>query len=185
MRCLLDKVTARHIMEGMLKLVEGRTVTSAELFALYFYRRARPGGIELFILPQTENLLRRLEQFPRYAVLIRRFLGTMKVFRPARYFKSLAKRDPDLSGRWARRLREYGFTKEDAEVLALATFGTTEDVDVLGMHVVATFDQPMMNQWSAQQAEIQKRLSNMRRNLRGPYRHVSLPTVERPELIGI
>ena len=24
MRCLLDKVTARHIMEGMLKLVEGR-----------------------------------------------------------------------------------------------------------------------------------------------------------------
>ena len=28
MRCLLDKVTARHIMEGMLKLVEGRTVTS-------------------------------------------------------------------------------------------------------------------------------------------------------------
>ena len=75
MRCLLDKVTARHIMEGMLKLVEGRTVTSAELFALYFYRRARPGGIELFILPQTENLLRRLEQFPRYAVLISPFLG--------------------------------------------------------------------------------------------------------------
>lgn len=30
MRCLLDKVTARHIMEGMLKLVEGRTVTSVE-----------------------------------------------------------------------------------------------------------------------------------------------------------
>ena len=36
MRCLLDKVTARHIMEGMLKLVEGRSVTSTdtELFAL-------------------------------------------------------------------------------------------------------------------------------------------------------
>ncbi len=45
MRCLLDKVTARHIMEGMLKLVEGRTVTSTELFALYFYQRAHSDGI--------------------------------------------------------------------------------------------------------------------------------------------
>jgi hypothetical protein len=173
MRCLLDKVTARHIMEGMLRLVEGRTVTPAELFALYFYRRARPRGIELFITPQTERLLKRLEHLPRYAGLIRRFLGTTKVSLPARYFK-----------RWARRLREYGFTSEDADVLALATFGTTQDVDVLGMHVVATFDQPMINQWDAQQAEIQQQLTNMRRNLRGPYRHVSLPTVERPERIA-
>ncbi len=45
MHCLLDKVTARHIMEGMLKLIEGRTITSAELFALYFYQRARSDGI--------------------------------------------------------------------------------------------------------------------------------------------
>ena len=41
MRCLLDKVTARHIMEGMLKLVEGRSTTSAELFALYFLECAK------------------------------------------------------------------------------------------------------------------------------------------------
>ena len=43
MRCLLDKVTARHIMEGMLKLMEGRSTTSAELFALYFFQRAHYG----------------------------------------------------------------------------------------------------------------------------------------------
>lgn len=50
MRCLLDKVTARHIMEGLLKLVEGRTVTSVALLALYFYQRARSNEITLFIL---------------------------------------------------------------------------------------------------------------------------------------
>ena len=66
MRCPLDKVTARHIMEGMLKLVEKRAVTSTELFALYFYQGARSGGIALFILPQTHNLLKRLERLPRY-----------------------------------------------------------------------------------------------------------------------
>ena len=174
MRCLLDKVTARHIMEGMLKLIKGRRVTSTELFALYFYQRASPGDITLFILPQTHNLLKRLEHLPRYVVLIRRFLAATQVCHPARYFK-----------RWTRRLREYGFTKEDAEVLALSTFGTTANGDVLGMHVVATFDQPMINQWSAQREEIQRRLSDMQRNLETPYCHVFLPTVERPEFIGI
>ena len=53
------------------------------------------------------------------------------------------------------------------------------------MHVVATFDQPMINQWSAQREEIQRRLSDMQRNLETPYCHVFLPTVERPEFIGI
>ena len=82
MRCLLDKVTARRIMEGMLKLVEGREVTSTELFALYFYRRSPSNGIALFILPQTHNLLKRLEHLSRYVVLIRSFLAVHKLFTP-------------------------------------------------------------------------------------------------------
>ena len=69
--------------------------------------------------------------------LIRFFLARTEVAQSTRYFK-----------RWARRLRDYGFTKEDAEVLALATFGTNQNADILGMHVVATFDQPMINQWT-------------------------------------
>ena len=174
MRCLLDKVTARHMMEGMLKLVAGRTVTSTELFALYFYQHTRSSGTTLFILPQTHNFLKRLEHLSRYVLLIHHFLAVAQVAQPARYFK-----------RWARRLREYGFTKEDAEVLALATFGTTSSGDILGMHVVATFDQPMINRWTAQRTEIQRRLLNMQRHLEPPYCHVSLPTVERPELIRI
>lgn len=174
MRCLLDKVTARHIMEGMLKLVEGRAVTSTELFALYFYQRARSDRIASFILPQTHNLLKRIEHLSRYVLIIRHFLAVVEVVQPTRYFK-----------RWARRLREYGFTKEDAEVLALATFGTNSSRDILGVHVIATFDQPMINQWTAQRTEIQRRLLNMQRHLEPPYCHASLPTIERPELIQI
>lgn len=174
MRCLLDKVTARHILEGMLKLVEGRSVTSTdtELFALHFYQRAHSNNITLFILPQTYNLLKRLNHLSRYVVIIRHFLAATQVSYPARYFK-----------RWTRRLQEYGFTKEDAEVLALATFGTTPNGDILGMHIVATSDQPMINQWRTCHGEIQRRLLNMQRNLEAPYCHVSLPLVERPEFI--
>ena len=83
MRCLLDKVTACHIMEGMLKLVEGRTVTSTELLALYFYQRARSNEIALFILPQTHNLLKRSEHLSRYVAIIRHFLRSTQVVLPA------------------------------------------------------------------------------------------------------
>ena len=89
---------------------------------------------------------------------------------PTRYFK-----------RWARRLRDYGFTREDTGVLAIATFGTTSAADMLGMHVIATFDQPMINQWEARQTEIATRLRDMLRNLRKPYYYAPKPLVQRPE----
>ena len=65
-------------------------MTSTELFALYFYQRARSGGITLFILPQTHNLLKRLEHLSRYIVIIRRFLEATQVSYPAQYFKRWA-----------------------------------------------------------------------------------------------
>jgi hypothetical protein len=172
MRCLLDKVTARNIMQGLLKLTEGREPTDVELFALDLYSRATVQGITLFILPQTEKVLQRLTNLPHFAELIHSFLARTQVAQPARYFK-----------RWARRLRDYGFTKEDADVLALATFGTNQSADILGMHVVATFDQPMINQWTAQLEAIQKRLSSMQCNIPVPYRRAPLPQVQRPEYI--
>jgi len=110
MRCLLDKVTARHIMGGLVKLSEGRSTTDAESFALDLYNRTAPSGIALFILPQTERVLRYLERLPHYAPLILLFRSQTQVTYPTRYFK-----------RWARRLRDYGFTREDAGVLAIGS----------------------------------------------------------------
>jgi len=48
------------------------------------------------------------------------FLKRVKVLYPGRYFK-----------RWARRLRDRTFTREDAKVLALGTFGTDEAGQIL------------------------------------------------------
>ena len=49
MRCLLDKVTARRILEGLLKLAEARELTDDEIFALDFFERAAHEGLRLFI----------------------------------------------------------------------------------------------------------------------------------------
>ena len=176
MRCLLDKVTARRIMEGLLKLAEGREVTEAELFALDLYGRANAQGIRLFIVPSTDGILQRLASLPRYSVLIVLFRQQTAVLSPARYFK-----------RWARRLRDHGFAAEDAAVLALATFGTSSEADVLGVNVVATLDGPMIDQWSVQHTTIREHLTSMQRHLPLPYCDAPLPQVLRPEhvVVGI
>lgn len=173
MRYLLDKVTSRHTLEGLLKLIENQSITDAETSALYFFRKSVINGSELYILPHTKKILDRLEPLSRYTEIIRRFNRDTQVLYPAQYFKRLK-----------RRIQEYGFTNEDSEVLALATFGTTQNKDILGVHGIVTFDRPMINQWKTQHAVIQKRLFNMQRNLSSPYCKVSLPIVEHPEFIA-
>lgn len=133
MRCLLDKVTARCIIQGLLKLAENQNLTSEELFALDLFSRATPQTLDLFIAPPTESVLQKLAQITRYSALIHYFLNRVDTAQPTHYFK-----------RWARRLRDYSFTPEDAVILALATFSTNQDDTILGMQFVATYDQPMI-----------------------------------------
>jgi hypothetical protein len=169
-RFLLDKVTARRILEGLLKLAEARGLTAEEAVALDLYERAGSHGLRQFMVPSTESVLRRLGERPRYTAIIHLFRQYVEVAFPTRYFK-----------RWARRLQGYGFTPEDAGVLALGTFGTDQDARILGMHVVVTFDQPMVTQWATQRAAIQAHFAAMQQGLPMPYRQTDLPQVLRPE----
>ncbi len=172
MRCLLDKVTARYALQGLLKLAENRELTREELFSLDLVSRATASNINIFITPPTAHILHQIAEQPRYSALIGLFLKKTDVASPARYFK-----------RWARRLRDFNFSREDAAVLALSTFGTNHDASIIGMGFVATYDQPMIINWSNEKQRIQKRLSSMRVQLPKPYCRVSLPEVLQPERI--
>jgi hypothetical protein len=98
-RFLLDKVTARRILEGLLKLAEARDLTAEEVIALDLYERAGSHGLRQFMVPSTESVLGRLGDRPRYTAIIHLFPQHVEVAFPTRYFK-----------RWARRLQGYGFT---------------------------------------------------------------------------
>jgi DNA-binding transcriptional MocR family regulator len=169
---LLDKVVARRIMEALLKLASAQDLTAEEVDALSLYERADVRGIRLFMAPPTHHILERLVLSTQYAPLIALFRARAEVALPTRYFQ-----------RWSRRLRDQGFTREDAAVLALGTFGTSRAADVLGMHFVATLDQPMVNHWQTRQPAIRERLVAMQRQLNPPYRDAFLPQVRRPENI--
>lgn len=172
MRCLLDKVVARYTLTGLLKLAEGAAMTREELFSLDLFVRAESISLRLYMAPSSARVLQRLVELPRYSTIVRRFRERVGVVFPTRYYK-----------RWARRLRNYSFGREDAAVLALATFATNEEATILGMHFVATYDQPLINNWTAQEENLRVRLETMRRNVPDPYCDALLPQVLRPEQI--
>ena len=174
MRCLLDKVTARRILEGLLKLAESRDLTDDEILALDLFERAMHEDLRLFIIPPTYNVLRQLRDLPRYAALINLFLTRVELASPTRYFK-----------RWTRRLQEYGFTPEDAKVLALATFCTGEEADFIGVQAVVTFDQPMVRHWALQLPAIQEHLTTMQKDFAEPYQSAVLPQVLHPLQVSV
>ncbi len=172
MRCLFDKVTARYALQGLLKLAEGQDVNEHELFTLDLLERAAPDQIDIFIAPSTANILKNIAELPEYDELIQLFLTQVNIAFPTRYFK-----------RWARRLRDYNFTREDAAMLALASFGTNDSGTILGMHVLVTYDRPMARQWERQRPRIQKRFSAMTEGIAAPYNQAVLPEVLRSEQV--
>jgi len=171
-RCLLDKVVARRAVEGLLRLAEGDDLSDEELWAVDLLQTAAARRLRLFVAPASDHVLECLRELPRYAFVIQAFRNRTEVAVPTRYFK-----------RWSRRLRVFGFTPEDARILALASFGTCGSHDVLGIHWIATYDRPLMNLWRLKHTEIELRLDAMRRQLVTPYDQVALPHVQRPEFI--
>jgi hypothetical protein len=171
MRLLLDKNIVRRYFEGVSALGRGLTLVEEERRVILLVHLARRKKRRLFISVEVFNLLRAHGRQVSPAETLM-FLKRGEVLYPGRYFK-----------RWARRLRETGFTREDAKVLALGTFGTDAEGAVLGVQVVVTYDRPMMSKWALGRSELQERLARMTEVLDDPFGRVRLPDVLYPEEI--
>lgn len=87
MRCLLDKVTARYTVQGLLRLAENRNPTAEEMFAPDLLSRAGSEDIRLFITLPAFNILQKLAAMPKYSEIIYIFLNQTELALPSRYFK--------------------------------------------------------------------------------------------------
>lgn len=120
------------------------------------------------ITPETANILSRRSNI-RGVYL---FLNEVEVMQRGRYFT-----------RWARRLREHGFTREDAKVLSYGTFGLGPTGTELGATIVITFDQPFINNFERHREELTGRLKAMTVQLRAPYHDATMPNMATPEQV--
>ena len=87
------------------------------------------------------------------------FLNSVDVLFPTRYHS-----------RWTRRIRETtGLTREDAAIIALASFGSNQLGNILGVHYVLTYDQGLINGYRDHLTLLNRRLRAMTVQLRPPY----------------
>jgi len=85
--------------------------------------------------------------------------------------------------RWARRLRELGFTREDAFILSYATFGIDRLQETFGVEVVITLDLGLMTKYRETHSRIAARFRRMIHHLRLPYSEATLPKLMTPQQV--
>jgi hypothetical protein len=165
-RCLLDKNLIRYILTG-LYYGRLRPLTPLEVNALTLWRTAEKHGVALFISRYTFNVLQRLRPYAVAQIV----LDAMPVLSPTHYHT-----------RWTRRVREStGLTREDAAMVALASFGSNDAGDLLGVHWLATSDQPLCNGYRAAFALLERRFRAMTVQLPSPFCHAALPQLATPD----
>ena len=162
-RALLDKNVARKFLQALEKKERGIALDASEQSAIQTIDAEIAKGKRLFIVPQTQNILRG---YFEGNIKVESFLDRVEVIVSGRYYK-----------RWARRLQEFGFTREDARVLSHGTFGTDDEERFIGVHEVLTFDKPLVNLFDEKRERIQAKLDAMKRDLEPPYDEAELPDV--------
>jgi hypothetical protein len=83
--------------------------------------------------------------------------------------------------RWARRLRDFGFGREDSVILAYGSFGVDVQRQTFGAEVILSADQPLLRRFHEQYDHITRRFRRMTCQLALPYRLAQVPTVMSPE----
>lgn len=170
MRYLLDKNVARYTIAG-LRYGHLRLLSPLETGALSLWRAAEEHGVMLFISRISFQVLQRLSGYDE----VRIFLDLVSVLSPTRYHT-----------RWARRIRETaGLTREDASLVALASFGSDQQGGILGTHRLITYDRSLINSYLNHLPTLTRRLRAMTTQLQAPFHQATLPHLATPdEILG-
>lgn len=166
-KILLDKGVVRRVYEAQFRRSEGRLPTSEQMEATEAFAQLVQASHQLFIAETSANVLQLRR--PQFARLI---LNRTAVLRKGRYQR-----------RWARRLRDFVFTREDAVIVSYGSFGQAAAQNQLGVEYVVTTDLRMVTNYQTRFAEINDRFDQMVVNLPAPYQQATLPQVITPQAI--
>ena len=158
---LFDKGVIRRVYERRVRLALNLPPTVLQTEAANVYARIVGRTNKLFITEQTFNILTL--RTPLFAAP---FLADTQPLLKGRYLR-----------RWARRLRDAGFSPEDAIVIAYGSFGVSRDRTSVGLDVIVTTDLKMAARYDQNFNVIQARFNHMRMNLTPAYAAHRLPQV--------
>jgi len=125
------------------------------------YQALRQAGLLTYVTPETVNSARR-----RDPLIAASLLTPLTALTPGRYLR-----------RWARRLHDFGFSREDSVILAYGSFGMDTRRQTFGAEVIMTTDQPLIRRFHEQHDSIARRFQRMICQLTLPYCLAQLPTL--------
>src|SRR5437867_4014142 len=161
---LLDKGVVRRCAEGYVRSARNQPLTPEQQLARSLLQPSFAG--HLFVSRELLNLL----HFHVPRSIVEQIEPFLRVLIPMKYQR-----------RWARRLQQdFGFGREDAHLLSLATFGTDLLESILGVDLFVTFDLKLIDHFTTNSSAIEKRFFRMVSRLPHPYAAAEVPEVVTP-----
>ena len=151
----------RRVYERRVRLALSKPPTVLQVESANSYAYVATVAKRLYITEQTSNILKRRPQ-----IFAAPLLTETRPLKKARYLR-----------RWARRLTEFGFSSEDAIVLAYGTFGLDVESQTVGVDAIITTDIQLAGRFNQRNPEINNRFNDMITNLPEAYRQIKLPQV--------
>ncbi len=164
---LLDKGVVRRVYEAQLRRSQGRLPTPEQMEAVEAFAQLVQASYQLHIAEASANILQRRR--PQFAKTI---LLHTAVLNKGRYQR-----------RWARRLRSFVFTREDAVIVAYGSFGVGPAQSERGADYIVTTDLRMVTNFHTHFAAIKHRFDQMIVHLPAPYQQAALPQIITPHTI--
>jgi hypothetical protein len=162
--CLLDKNIVRAVFEARVRVRRGLIPLPHQARAAIVYQALLHAELTTHVTPETVHAAQR-----RDPLIAASLFAPLTTLTPGRYLR-----------RWARRLRGFGFSREDSVILAYGSFGVDSRRQLFGAEVILSTDQPLMRHFSEQQSNITRRFRRMTCQLALPYRLAQLPTLMSP-----
>jgi hypothetical protein len=129
------------------------------------YQALRQAGLITYVTPETVHSAQR-----RDPLIAASLLTSLTTLMPGRYLR-----------RWARRLRDCSFSREDSVILAYGSFGVDDQHQTFGVEVIVSTDQPLIRRYHEQHDSIARRFQRMICQLAFPYCLALLPTLMSPD----
>ena len=129
------------------------------------YQALRQAGLLTYVTPETVHSAQR-----RDPLIAASLLTPITILTPGRYLR-----------RWARRLRDCSFSREDSVILAYGSFGVDAQHQTFGAEVIVSTDQPLTRRFYEQHDSIARRFQRMICQLALSYRLALLPILMSPD----
>jgi hypothetical protein len=148
--CLLDKNIVRAVFEARVRVQRRRIPLPHQAQAAIVYQALQQVGFTTYVTPETANSAQR-----RDPLIAASLLMPLTTLTPGHYLR-----------RWARRLRDFGFSREDSVILAYGSFGLDARHQTFGAEVIVSADQPLMRRFHEQHYSIADDSSPLRLRVR-------------------